>query len=78
MRLFVPNVVYSDSAQQELSFGTKAVSLGPCVHINIDNMTDFRHFWGYLLVVFARSIPQIVVKSGCLRLYMMGFMQAFI
>ena len=31
--LFVAKVVYSDSAQGELSFGTKTGSLGPCVLI---------------------------------------------
>ena len=31
--LFVDKIVYSDSAQGELSFGTKTGSVGPCVPI---------------------------------------------
>ena len=47
IHLFALNVVYSDSAHGELSFGTKTGSLGPCVLILLQNLGFWADFLAF-------------------------------
>ena len=73
--LFVAKIVYSDCGHGELSFGTKTVSLGPCVPSLLSNLglrADFGPFFGLILGVFGPVKPQITLKSVLKWLFVMS------